>query len=146
MRHYEVVYMVNPDQSEQVPGLVERYAALVKNGGGIIHRSEDWGRRQLAYPIENHTKAHYLLMNIECSPAVLTELTTAFRYNDAILRNLVIACKAAATEPSHLLKAKDERARSEFIPPEIEGLEEVATLDEAIVEESVEESLGENNA
>ena len=145
MRHYEIVYMVNPDQSEQVPGLVERYATLIKNGGGIIHRSEDWGRRQLAYPIENHTKAHYLLMNIECSTEVLNELTTAFRFNDAILRNLVIVTKAAATEPSHLLKAKDERARSEYVPPEIaeiEGLEEVALLDEAIVEEN----LGENHA
>jgi small subunit ribosomal protein S6 len=137
MRHYEVVYMVNPDQSEQVPGLVERYTTLIKNGGGTVHRSEDWGRRQLAYPIENHTKAHYLLMNIECTQSVLTELTTAFRFNDAILRNLVLSTKVAATEPSHLLKAKDERVRSEYTPSEEafvaapeEAVDEVVVLDE----------------
>jgi small subunit ribosomal protein S6 len=138
MRHYEVVYMVHPDQSEQVPGLVERYTALVKKGDGVIHRSEDWGRRQLAYPIENLTKAHYLLMNIECSAETLAELTTAFRFNDAILRNLVTVCKSAATEPSHLLKAKDERTREfassedAFVatPETVEGLEEIAALDE----------------
>ena len=139
MRHYEVVYVVHPDQTEQVTGLVERYTALVKKGDGVIHRSEDWGRRQLAYPIENLTKAHYLLMNIECSAETLTELTTAFRFNDAILRNLVTVCKSAVTEPSHLLKAKDERTRSEFAPSEdasvatseiVEGLEEIVAPDE----------------
>jgi len=119
MKHYEVVYLVNPDQSDQVPGLVERYTQLIKNGGGTVHRSEDWGRRPLAYPIEKHQKAHYLLMNIECDQKTLTELTTAFRYNDAIMRNLVTACKMAAVEPSILLKARDERARPDAITAEI---------------------------
>jgi small subunit ribosomal protein S6 len=132
MRHYEVVYLVNPEQSEQVPGLVERYTTLVKNGGGIIHRSEDWGRRQLAYPIDNHKKAHYLLMNIECDQAVLAELTSGFRFNDAILRNLVISCKAPVTEASHLLKAKDEQRTRQDIPEAgVEELEDIAVINES---------------
>lgn len=110
MRHYEVVFMVHPDQSEQVPAMVERYTALIKNSGGAIHRLEDWGRRQLAYPINKLHKAHYVLMNIECGQEALRELTDTFRFNDAILRNLVINCKQAITEPSPLLKAKDARS------------------------------------
>ena len=108
MRHYEIVFLVHPDQSEQVPGMVERYTAAVKNDGGNVHRLEDWGRRQLAYTINNAHKAHYILMNIECSDAVLEELTTNFRYNDAILRNMVIRRNEAINEESHIMKAEQE--------------------------------------
>jgi small subunit ribosomal protein S6 len=109
MRHYEIVFMVHPDQSEQVPAMVERYKALVEGDGGSIHRLEDWGRRQLAYPIENLVKAHYVLMNIEVTQAALDELVSGFRFNDAVLRHLVIAREAAVTEPSLILKSKDEK-------------------------------------
>jgi len=109
MRHYEIVFMVHPDQSEQVPAMVERYKALVEGDGGSIHRLEDWGRRQLAYPIENLVKAHYVLMNIEASQAALDELVSGFRFNDAVLRHLVIARDAAVTEASLILKSKDEK-------------------------------------
>ncbi len=109
MRHYEVVFLVHPDQSEQVPAMIERYKTLVENGGGKIHRLEDWGRRQLAYPIENLVKAHYVLMNIECGQKVLTELTDGFRFNDAVLRHIVLARDEADTEPSLILKSKDEK-------------------------------------
>ncbi len=112
MRHYEVVFMVHPDQSEQVPAMVERYTNVIKTTGGQIHRLEDWGRRPLAYPINKIHKAHYVLMNIECGKEALNELTDAFRFNDAVLRNLVITMKHAVTEPSPLLKAK-EQSRSE---------------------------------
>lgn len=112
MRHYEVVFLVHPDQSEQVPAMVERYSNMLKNAGGQIHRLEDWGRRQLAYPINKIHKAHYVLMNIECSKEALIELTDAFKFNDAVLRNLVVNMKEAVTEPSLLLKAK-EQSRAE---------------------------------
>jgi len=108
MRHYEIVFMVHPDQSEQVSGMVERYTSAVKNSGGNVHRLEDWGRRQLAYSINKIHKAHYVLMNIECSEAVLEELTTNFRYNDAVLRSLVIREDEAITEESFILKADKE--------------------------------------
>ncbi len=108
MRHYEIVLMVHPDQSEQVPAMIERYKSLVEaNGGaspGKLHRIEDWGRRQLAYPIEKVSKAHYVLMNIECSPATLTELETGFRYNDAVLRHLTVKMRKAETGQSPMLK------------------------------------------
>ena len=109
MRHYEIVFMVHPDQSEQVPAMIERYRALIEGDAGQIHRLEDWGRRQLAYPIENLVKAHYVLMNVECNQKVLTELTDSFRFNDAVLRNLVISREAADTEASLILKSKDEK-------------------------------------
>jgi small subunit ribosomal protein S6 len=109
MRHYEIVFMVHPDQSEQVPAMVERYKALVEGDGGRIHRLEDWGRRQLAYPIENLVKAHYVLMNVEATQAAMDELVAGFRFNDAVLRHLVIAREAAITEPSLILKSKDEK-------------------------------------
>jgi small subunit ribosomal protein S6 len=109
MRHYEVVFMVHPDQSEQVPAMVERYKSLIEGSNGKIHRLEDWGRRQLAYPIENLVKAHYVLMNIECSQAVLTELTDSFRFNDAVLRNLVVSMDEAVTEQSLIMKHKDDK-------------------------------------
>jgi small subunit ribosomal protein S6 len=109
MRHYEVVFMVHPDQSEQVPAMIERYKTLIEGDGGKIHRLEDWGRRQLAYPIENLVKAHYVLMNIECSQKARTELEDGFRFNDAVLRHLVLARDEAVTEASHILKSKDEK-------------------------------------
>ena len=117
MRHYEVVFMVHPDQSEQVSGMVERYTQIVTESGGTIHRLEDWGRRQLAYPINKIHKAHYVLMNIECGGEALEELTTLFRYNDAVLRNLVIKEKKAITEESLISQGeregKERRARAE---------------------------------
>jgi len=113
MKHYEIVFLVHPDQSEQVPAMIERYRATIEGGGGSIHRLEDWGRRQLAYPIEKLHKAHYVLMNIECGNDALDELNSAFRFNDAVLRNLVIARKEAVTEQSPLAKKPDERPERE---------------------------------
>lgn len=109
MRHYEIVFMVDPDQSEQVPSMIERHTTAVNNAGGTIHRLEDWGRRQLAYPINKLHKAHYVLMNVETSQDVIDEMETNFRYNDAVIRSLVIRTKHAVTEPSPMMKAKDER-------------------------------------
>ena len=109
MRHYEIVFLVHPDQSEQVPAMVERYRSTIESGGGTIHRLEDWGRRQLAYPIQKLHKAHYVLMNIECSTAVLEELTSAFRFNDAVIRNMVINRKEPVTETSLLAKRPEDR-------------------------------------
>ncbi len=108
MRHYEIVFMVHPDQSEQVPAMVERYTSMIKEAKGKIHRHEDWGRRQLAYPINKLHKAHYILMNVECGQAILDELVSNFRFNDAIIRHLVINREDAVTMPSPMLKEKDE--------------------------------------
>jgi small subunit ribosomal protein S6 len=107
MRHYEIDFLVHPDQSEQVPAMIERYRASIEGKGGQIHRLEDWGRRQLAYPINKIHKAHYVLMNIECDGDTLHDLEDAFRYNDAVLRNLVVARKAPVTEASSLAKAPE---------------------------------------
>lgn len=112
MRHYEVVFLVHPDQSEQVPAMIERYRTTIESRGGQIHRLEDWGRRQLAYPIQKLAKAHYVLMNIECGTEELEELESAFRFNDAVLRNLIISRKEAVTEPSLLAKRSDDRDES----------------------------------
>jgi len=109
MRHYEIVFLVHPDQSEQVPAMVERYRAIIEGYGGTVHRLEDWGRLQLAYPVAKVHKAHYVLMNIECGQGVLDELNSAFRFNDAVLRNLVVSRKKAVTEASPLAKSKDDR-------------------------------------
>ena len=109
MRHYEIVFMVHPDQSEQVPAMIERYKTLIEGGSGVIHRLEDWGRRQLAYPIQNLVKAHYVMINIECSQDVLNELVAGFRFNDAVLRHMVIGRDSADTEMSHIMKSKDEK-------------------------------------
>ncbi len=108
MRHYEIVFLVHPDQSDQVPGMVERYRGLIEGDGGTIHRLEDWGRRQLAYPIQKVHKAHYVLMNIECGQKALAELESAFRFNDAVIRHLVIRRDEAITEPSPLAKKEDK--------------------------------------
>ena len=108
MRHYEVVFMVHPDQSEQVPAMIERYSNAIQKDGGSVHRLEDWGRRQLAYPINKIHKAHYVLMNVEASNEAMEELTTTFRYNDAVLRNLVIRRDEAVTDESFIMKAEKE--------------------------------------
>ena len=110
MRHYEIVFMVHPDQSEQVAGMIERYTGIINNAGGQIHRLEDWGRRQLAYPIEKLHKAHYVLINAEATTAAMEELETAFRFNDAVLRNIIMRTKTAVTEASPMAK-KEESGR-----------------------------------
>lgn len=107
MRHYEIVFMVHPDQSEQVSAMIKRYKILIKDKGGHIHRLEDWGRRQLAYPINKIHKAHYVLMNIECDKETLNEISTLFRYNDAVLRNLILNRDEAITEPSPMMKTQE---------------------------------------
>ena len=112
MRHYEIVFLVHPDQSEQVPAMIEKYQQVLTSQGGTMHRLEDWGRRQLAYPINKIHKAHYVLMNVECDVAQLDEVTTAFRFNDAVIRNLVINADEAITEPSPMMrKDEDEKPR-----------------------------------
>jgi small subunit ribosomal protein S6 len=120
MRHYEIVLLIHPDQSEQVPAMLERYKTLVAAGGGTVHRVEDWGRRQLAYLIQKLAKAHYLCLNIECSKETLNELETGFRFNDAVLRHLTVARDSAITTPSTMLKAadKDEQRRAPAPAPQ----------------------------
>jgi small subunit ribosomal protein S6 len=108
MRHYEIVFMVHPDQSEQVPGMIERYTQIIEKDGGKVHRLEDWGRRQLAYTINKVHKAHYVLMNVEATAEAMDELTTIFRYNDAVIRNLVIKMDEADTSESLIMKAEKE--------------------------------------
>ena len=112
MRHYEICFLVHPDQSEQVPAMLERYRSMIEEKGGSIHRLEDWGRRQLAYPIAKLHKAHYVLMNVECDGETLSELEGVFRFNDAVLRHLTIRRQNALTEQSEMLKAKEEKDRS----------------------------------
>ena len=109
MRHYEIVFMVHPDQSEQVAGMIERYTAAIKDSGGQIHRLEDWGRRQMAYPINKLHKAHYVLMNVEAEQKVIDELESNFRFNDIVIRNMIMRTKNAVTEASPMMKAKEER-------------------------------------
>lgn len=112
MRHYEIVFLVHPDQSEQVPAMIERYKGMIATGGGRLHRLEDWGRRQLAYPISKVHKAHYVLMNIEADQKTLGDLTGAFRFSDAVLRHLVVNMDAAVTEPSPMARAADEEGEA----------------------------------
>jgi small subunit ribosomal protein S6 len=112
MRHYEICFLVHPDQSEQVPAMLERYRSMIEDKKGSIHRLEDWGRRQMAYPVAKLHKAHYVLMNIECDGETLAELEGLFRFNDAVLRHLTIRRQAAVTEQSEMLKAKEEKDRS----------------------------------
>ncbi|WP_372611076.1 30S ribosomal protein S6 [Halomonas sp.] len=117
MRHYEIVFMVHPDQSEQVQAMVERYTSLITENGGTVHRLEDWGRRHLAYPINKIHKAHYVLMNVECSGETLEEIENIFRFNDAIIRSLVVRCNEAITEASPMMKpAEEKRVRREDKP------------------------------
>ncbi len=131
MRHYEVVFLVHPDQSEQVHAMIDRYKAIVTDNGGAIHRLEDWGRRQLAYPIQKIHKAHYVLMNIECDKAALEELQSAFRFNDAVIRDLIINKEEAETEPS-VIAAKPER--------QVEVREEVEVEEDDSAEDESEEA------
>ena len=118
MRHYEIVFMVHPDQSEQVPGMIERYSGAIKAAGGTIHRLEDWGRRQLAYPIDKLHKAHYVLMNVESEQSAIDELENNFRFNDAVIRNMIMRTKHAVTEVSPMLKAREERPRRDDVRAE----------------------------
>jgi small subunit ribosomal protein S6 len=157
MRHYEIVFLVHPDQSEQVPAMVERYRNMITASGGAVHREEDWGRRQLEFPIKKIHKAHYVLMNIECSKEILEELESIFRFNDAVLRHLTLTMKAAVTDKSPMMAAveKEESAKSERKPraeasedkpsEEDESAEEVVAA-EAITEETTEEAKPEVEA
>lgn len=141
MRHYEIVFLVHPDQSEQVPAMVERYTNAIEADGGKIHRFEDWGRRHLAYPISDIHKAHYILMNVECSQAALDELTTNFRYNDAILRNMVIRRDEAVTDISPIKAAEgreDRRRDTRVVAESEEATDEADDADETDSEENAE--------
>ena len=160
MRHYEICFLVHPDQSEQVPAMLERYRSMIEEKGGSIHRLEDWGRRQLAYPVIKLHKAHYVLMNIECDNETLEELEGLFRFNDAVLRHLTIRRSAASTDQSEMLKAKEEKDRSSrdhadrrrsssegdskkpaestVAPAKTEAAAETDTADKAVVEAPVE--------
>jgi len=139
MRHYEIVFLVHPDQSEQVQGMVERYTQTIEKDGGKVHRLEDWGRRQLAYPINKVHKAHYILMNVEASEAAIEELASNFRYNDAVLRNMVLLRDEAVTEESPIMKAEKEsrerrgrdRSREEGESRRAEATEELEEGDES---------------
>jgi len=133
-RHYEIVFLVHPDQSEQVPAMIERYKTLIENGNGKIHRLEDWGRRQLAYPIQKLVKAHYVLMNVEINQAVLDELSENFRFNDAVLRNLIIKRDEADTEPSFIMKSKDDKGKEDRADKSDRHLAEDVTADVLDVE------------
>ena len=112
MRHYEIVFLVHPDQSEQVPAMIERYRSIIESAQGKVHRLEDWGRRQLAYPINKIHKAHYVLMNVECALETLRELESSFKFSDAVLRSLVISRKTAVIDPSPMLKEKQQEERA----------------------------------
>ena len=146
MRHYEIVFLVHPDQSEQVPAMVERYQGMVTESGGNVHRSEDWGRRQLAHPINKIHKAHYALLNVECGFSVVEEIKTAFKFNDAVLRHLVISRDEAVTEASPMAvavaeeKAKEKEAQQRR---EAKAAAEAAMRVETVVEEKVEEAAEE---
>jgi small subunit ribosomal protein S6 len=145
MRHYEIVFLVHPDQSEQVPAMTERYRATIEADGGAIHRLEDWGRRQLAYPIQKLHKAHYVLMNIECSTSVLEELNSSFRFNDAVIRNMVITRKEAITEPSLLMKKPEERRERE--PSQTAPVDQASGDDSAAVKpQAADKPAGEDAA
>jgi len=144
MRHYEIVFLVHPDQSEQVPGMVERYSNMITNGGGTIHRLEDWGRRHLAYPINKIHKAHYILMNIECGGEVLDELSHNFRFNDAIIRELVVRRKEAITDESPIkaANAREERRPQRQEAPAAEAAPEApaeAPAEEAAAGDAAEQ-------
>ncbi len=129
MRHYEIVFLVHPDQSEQVPAMLERYRSMIQDSGGNIHREEDWGRRQLAYPINKVHKAHYMLLNIECGLETIRELESAFRFNDAVLRTLVLNRKEAVTEASPMMKEKEREKEREKEAAEAASRQEQASTD-----------------
>jgi small subunit ribosomal protein S6 len=151
MRHYEIVFLVHPDQSEQVPAMTERYRNMITGSGGAVHREEDWGRRQLEFPIKKIHKAHYVLMNIECNKEILDELESAFRFNDAVLRHLTLTCKAAVTEKSAMMvevereesaKSSDRRpaASDDVVDETVETVETVETAETAETAETLADS------
>jgi small subunit ribosomal protein S6 len=150
MRHYEIVFLIHPSQSEQVPGMIERYTTSIKNDGGEVHRLEDWGRRQLAYAINKIYKAHYVLMNVLCSQAIIDELTTTFRYNDAVLRHLIIRTDEPITEESAIMKAekndREYRSRQQKTAA-TEATEEQSIVGEEFIEvdDSQQETGSETN-
>ena len=146
MRHYEIVFLVHPDQSEQVSAMVERYTASIEADGGKVHRLEDWGRRHLAYPINNVHKAHYILMNIECSQEVLDELDTSFRYNDAVLRNMVIRRDEAVTETSAIKAAESREDRRRDNREDRRNNEEAEAPAAAVETEEAADNAAEDNA
>ena len=148
MRHYEIVFLVHPDQSEQVPAMVERYTRAITDNGGNVHRLEDWGRRQLAYPINKIHKAHYVLMNVECGNEILDELTENFRYNDAVIRNMVIRRDEAITEASIMLQSEEKRDRRDDRREDRreERRTEEAPKAEAPAEEAPAEEVAEESA
>ncbi len=138
MRHYEIVFLVHPDQSPQVPAMLERYRAMIENNGGKIHRLEDWGRRPLAYSIQKLHKAHYILMNIECDQKTIQEIQSHFRFNDAILRDLIIKRDEAITEPSPMAKGSEAEHKPEQRGSESE--DETEDLPEPLADEDIIES------
>jgi len=147
MRHYEIVFMVHPDQSEQVPGMIERYSTAIQKDGGQVHRLEDWGRRQLAYPINKIHKAHYVLMNVEASNDAMEELTTTFRYNDAVIRNLVIRRDESVAEESFIMKAeKESRERKSRYEERQQVVEKPAAAAPAAESESTDEAKSDDEA
>ena len=153
MRHYEVVFLAHPDQSEQVPAMIDRYRSIIEDGDGVIHRLEDWGRRQLAYPIDKVHKAHYVLMNIECGQATLEQLNSAFRFNDAIIRDLIFRKDKAETEPSLLAKSKEQeddgygsRKAAQAAAPPAEAQAELAPVSEDAGEPDVDDAAAEPGA
>jgi small subunit ribosomal protein S6 len=146
MRHYEIVFMVHPDQSDQVPSMIERYTGVLTQNGGKIHRLEDWGRRQLAYPINKLHKAHYVLMNVECGQEELDEVEAAFRYNDAVIRNLIIRREEAVTEPSPLARVEERRPVSDSKPVESEAKPAEAESKPAETEEVAKDETSEPEA
>lgn len=141
MRHYEIVLLFHPDQSEQVPSMIERYEKIVKDSNGTIHRKEDWGRRQLAYQINKIHKAHYILLNIECDQPSLDELTTAFRYNDAVLRSFVLLRKRAISTPSPVLAQMQKEESKAIRPPHTYEPRSSTNDDAPAVEEASSESI-----
>jgi len=151
MRHYEIVFLVHPDQSDQVNAMVERYCSMIESGNGKVHRQEDWGRRILAYPINKILKAHYILMNIETNQETLDELVSAFRFNDAVLRHMILTCKEAITEPSPMLKSmeKDKERELRETKPKTENIDTSsddidAESDQPTTASTTEESADEN--
>jgi small subunit ribosomal protein S6 len=146
MKHYEIVFLVHPDQSEQVPAMIERYRSIITSSGGTIHREEDWGRRQLEFPIKKIHKAHYVLLNIECSQEVLIEIESAFRFNDAVLRHLTLGCKSAITEQSAMMAEveREESAKKPDHKPEPK-IEEVLKDDAEIPADAGEVVEGDEN-
>ena len=145
MRHYEIVFLVHPDQSEQVPAMIDRYKATVESNGGKVHRLEDWGRRQLAYPINKIHKAHYVLLNVECDQAVRDEIETAFRFNDAVIRSLILKRDEAVTDMSMLAKAKNDEDAADKKSAAERAAKERAAAAAAAAKDAAEKASAEAN-